>query len=215
VTFTICTAEQRSEEWRRARAGRVTGSKAADILATVKSGEAAKRRDYRSQLLAERLTGQPQDDVFVNDAMQWGIDKEADAFAAYEAYSGHLVRRTGFLAVDDQPIGCSLDGDVDDFTGIIELKCPKTATHLGYLRGGIVPPAYVPQIVHNLLVSGAQWCDFASFDPRLPAPLQLFVVRHARDEKQIASYELALSLFLSELEVEVYELRKRMEPVTA
>lgn len=212
MTFTVCTAEQRSDEWRRARAGRVTGSKAADFLATVKSGEAAKRRDYRAQLLAERLTGQPQDDVFVNDAMQWGIDKEADAFAAYEAHTGHLVRRTGFLAVDDLPIGCSLDGDVDDFTGIIELKCPKTATHLKYLRAGVVPPDYVPQIVHNLLVSGAQWCDFASFDPRLPGPLQLFVVRHERDDKEIASYELALHLFLSELERDVAEMRQRMEP---
>lgn len=216
MTFTICTAEQRSDEWRRARAGRVTGSKASDLLANGKGrAEAVSRRDYRCQLLAERLTGQPQDDTYVNAAMQWGIDQEANAFKAYEDFGGHMVRRTGFLACNELPIGCSLDGDVDNFTGIIELKCPKTATHLKYLRAGVVPPDYVPQIVHNLLVSGAQWCDFASFDPRLPEPLQLFVVRHQRDDKEIASYELALSLFLSELERDVAEMRQRMELAVA
>ncbi len=174
MTFTICTDEQRSAGWFAARAGRVTGSKAKEILANGKSGaEAVTRRDYRCQLLAERLTGQPQEDSgFVSDAMRWGVEQEANAFAAYEAHSGHLV-------------------------------------------AGVVPSEHLAQIVHNLYVTDALWCDFVSFDPRLPAPLQLFVVRHMRDEKQIASYQLALSLFLSEVEVEVFELRKRMELAVA
>ena len=216
MTFTICTDEQRSAGWFAARAGRVTGSKAKEILANGKAGaEAVTRRDYRCQLLAERLTGQPQESDFVNDAMRWGIEQEANAFAAYEAHSGHLVRRTGFLACDDSMVGCSLDGDVDNFTGIVELKAPKTATHLKYLKAGVVPSEHLAQIVHNLYVTDAQWCDFVSYDPRLPGPLQLFVIRHQRDEKQIASYQLALSLFLSEVEVEVFELRKRMELAVA
>jgi hypothetical protein len=94
--FTVCSAEQRSPAWFAARAGRLTGSRAGDMLATIKSGEAAARRDLRTQLVVERLTGQPQEDTFINAAMQWGIDHEADAFAAYEAQSGNMVRRTGF-----------------------------------------------------------------------------------------------------------------------
>jgi len=212
MTFTIINADQRSDEWKLARVGRVTGSRASDVLATIKSGEAAARRDYRLQLTTERLTGQPQDDTFVNAAMQWGIDQEANAFAAYEAQQGVMVRRTGFLACSDRMIGCSLDGDVDDFTGLVELKCPKSATHLKYLKAGVVPSEHLPQIVHNLLVTNAQWCDFVSYDPRFPPALQLFVVRVNRDGAQLASYELALSLFLNEVERDVNEMRRLMEP---
>ncbi len=207
MIFKVCTAEQRSEEWRQARVGRVTGSKASDLLATVKSGEAAARRDYRAQLVVERLTGQPQDDTFVNAAMQWGIDKEADAFAAYEAQTGHMVRRTGFLSVVDLMVGCSLDGDVDGFLGIIECKCPKSATHLKYLRSDGVPAEHMAQIIHNLWVTGASWCDFVSFDPRFPPELQLIVRRVERDDKDIVAYSLAVSLFLSEIDREVAALQ--------
>jgi len=212
VTFTISTTEQRSPEWVAARLGRVTGSRAADVLAIIKNGEAAARRDYRTQLVVERLTNQSQEDGYTNAAMQWGIDHEADAFAAYEGAQGVLVRRTGFLSVDEPMVGCSLDGDVDEFTGIVELKCPKSATHLKYLRsGGVLPSEHLPQIVHNLWVSGAQWCDFVSFDPRFPPSLQLYIVRVQRDEVAVKSYELAVSLFLSEVSSEVEALRRLME----
>lgn len=210
MTFNICHDEQRSADWFAARIGRVTGSRAADVLATIKSGEAAARRDYRTQLVVERLTLQPQEDGYINAAMQWGIDHEADAFAAYEAQTGQIVRRTGFLQATDRMVGCSLDGDVENFAGILELKCPKSATHLKYLRGGSVPSEHVPQIVHNLWVTGAQWCDFVSFDPRFPQSLQLFVVRVPRDEKQIASYELAVTLFLTEVDNEVGQMVQLM-----
>jgi predicted phage-related endonuclease len=202
VTFTIVTADQRTQEWRQARCGRVTGSRAKDVLASIKSGEAAARRDYRTQLVTERLTGQPQDSDFVNADMLRGIEMEGDAFRAYEAHSGNLVRRTGFLAVNEHLIGCSLDGDVDQFTGIVELKVPRSATHVRYLRDGGVPAEHVPQIVHNLLVTGAQWCDFASFDPRFPEALRLFVVRLHRDDAQIEAYLKKLSAFLEEVEAE-------------
>lgn len=212
MTFTICTAEQRSPEWFQSRVGRVTGSKASCVLAVIKSGEAAERRNYRAQLVVERLTGLPQGDDFVNDAMEWGIQQEANAFAAYEALSGSLVRRTGFLSATDQMVGCSLDGDIDNFKGILELKCPKSATHLEYLKLPIetVPTRHVPQMAHNLWVSGAEWCDFVSYDPRFPPELQMFCRRYYRDDIAQKSYELAVSLFLGEVDRDVADLRKKM-----
>lgn len=209
MNFTIIETAQRSPEWFRARAGRLTGSAAADMLASVKTGEAAARRDLRVRLLAERLTGQPQEDTFVNAAMQWGTDHEADAFAAYEAASGHLVRRTGFLAHTTLLAGCSLDGDVENFAGIVELKCPKTATHLGYLDGGAIPARHLPQLTHNLWISGATWCDFVSYDPRLPADLQLFISRLTRDEAAIRAYETKARAFLAEVERAVEALQTK------
>lgn len=206
MKFKIIEAEQRSPEWFLARAGRLTGSRANDILAKVQKGEAAARRDYRLQLTAERLTGTPQESDFVNAAMQRGIDCEPLAFAAYEAATGEMVRRTGFLCADELMVGCSLDGDVSDFHGIIELKCPKTATHLTYFKGGGLPSSHLAQVTHNLWVTGAQWCDFASFDDRLPKALQLFKVRvHAKDI-DLESYDGAAMQFLAEVEAEVKAL---------
>ena len=201
--FTIIDAEQRSEAWFKARLGRLTGSRAADCLATIKSGEAAARRDLRVQLVCERLTQTLQEDPFVNAAMQRGIDCEPLAFSAYESLTGNVAHRTGFLAHNTLPIGCSLDGHIGNFEGILECKCPKSATHLSYLRGGKTPAAYLPQITHNLWVTGAAWCDFLSFDDRFPPDLQTFLVRVNRDEKDIAAYESAALLFLSEVAAEV------------
>lgn len=207
MTYTIVTAEQRSPEWRIARAGRVTGSKAKDVLATIKSGEAAARRDYRTQLVTERLTGIPQDGDYVNADMQRGIDLEPLARAAYEARTGSLVRETGFLACDALRIGCSLDGDIDGMTGILELKVPRSANHLRYVRAFQADPHAAPsehaaQITHNLLVSGAQFCDFCSFDDRFPPPLQLVVIRVRRDDEAIAAYLRKLAAFLEEVDAE-------------
>ena len=201
--FTVIDAEQRSPEWFQARLGRLTGSRAADMLATIKSGEAAARRDLRTQLVCERLTNTLQEDAFVNAAMLRGIECEPLAFSAYESLTGNVAHRTGFLAHNTLAIGCSLDGHIGDFAGILEVKCPKSATHLGYLRAGKVPTAYIPQIVHNLWVTGAAWCDFLSFDDRFPPELQTFLVRHERNGQEIVSYALAANLFLSEVEAEV------------
>jgi len=199
----IVMAEQRSPEWFQARLGRLTGSRAADMLATIKSGEAAARRDLRTQLVCERLTQTLQEEAFVNGAMQRGIECEPLALQAYEALTGEVAHRTGFLAHRTLAVGCSLDGHIGDFAGILELKCPKSATHLAYLRSGQVPAIYVPQITHNLWVSGAAWCDFLSFDDRFPPGLQTCLIRVERNEQQIASYALAASLFLSEVEADV------------
>ena len=197
--FTVIDAEQRSPEWFAARLGRLTGSRAADVIATIKSGEAAARRDYRTQLVCERLTGQLQEDPFVNAAMQRGIDCEPLAFAAYEARTGQMVQRTGFLSSTAHLAGCSLDGHIGDFDGLIELKCPKSATHLKYLRGGVMPADHLAQVTHNLWIAGAAWCDFVSYDDRFPEALSLFVVRVERDEAAIAAYEREAVKFLAEV----------------
>lgn len=207
MRFAIVNADQRSAEWFQARAGRLTGSRAADMLATIKSGEAAARRDYRMQLVTERLTGQPQEDGFVNAAMQRGIDLEPMAFAAYEAVTGNVAVRTGFLSHTTHLAGCSLDGHVENFAGIVELKCPKSSTHLRYLKDGGVPKDYLPQVTHNLWISGAEWCDFLSYDDRFPSELQVFYVRVLAKDLDMAGYEASALKFLAEVDTEVNALK--------
>lgn len=205
--FTVITAEQRSPEWFQARLGRLTGSRAGDMLATIKSGEAAARRDLRTQIVVERLTNSLQEDVFVNAAMQRGIECEPLAFAAYESLTGQMAIRSGFLAHTLHRVGCSLDGHVGNFEGILEVKCPKSATHLRYLRSAKVPSDYLPQITHNLWVSGAEWCDFLSFDDRFPPALQTFLVRVHRAELDMDAYEKTALAFLAEVDTEVAAVR--------
>lgn len=207
MKFTVCLADQRSDEWRHARCGRLTGSRAADMLATIKTGEAAARRDYRMQLVCERLTGQPQDDVFVNAAMARGIECEPLAFAAYESLTGQVVHRSGFLAHTEHLMGCSLDGHIDDFAGILECKCPKSSTHLQYVKDNIVPKAHLPQITHNLYVTGAAWCDFVSWDDRFPLPLQIFRARVHREDVDLKDYEAKALAFLAEVERDYQAIR--------
>lgn len=206
-TFTIIDAEQRSDAWRLARAGRVTASRASDVLAKIKSGEAAARRNYKTQIVAERLTGQPQDDGFVTSAMVRGIELEPQALAAYEAATGQIATRVGFLAHNELPIGASPDGVVGDYEGIVELKVPNPATHVGYLRGWKMPTDYVPQVMHLLLVTGAAYCDFLSYGPNFPTELQTFIVRVHRADLDLDGYERDLRLFIAEVETELASLR--------
>lgn len=205
--FDIIDAPQRSPEWFKARAGRVTGSKAAAVLGQVKGGgENAARRDYRLQLVCERLTGEPQEDPYQNADMARGIELEPAARAAYEIETGRVVLESGFLLHRSRLIGCSLDGHCDDFAGVVELKCPRSATHLRYLREGI-PADYLPQLWHALLVTGAAWADFASYDPRFPEPMRLCVYRLERPEADIEAYRAKLDAFLAEVDAEEQKLR--------
>lgn len=208
--FTIIDCEQRSEEWLQARAGRATASKADAVLAKIKTGEAAGRRDYRVQLVVERLTGKPAESGFINAEMQRGIDLEPDARLAYEAHTGLIVRETGFLSMTEIMAGCSLDGDINNFEGLVSFKCPKSATHIEYLKGRRLPPAYVPQATHEMWITGAQWYDFCSYDDRLPEGLQFFHVRVERSEfkAELSAYEVELSKFLTEVDAEVETVKK-------
>lgn len=211
----ILTESQRTPEWIQARIGMFTASRAADMLATVKTGEAAARRDLRLQLVLERVTGQSQEDAYVNAAMQRGNEKEPDAFAAYEALTGNLASPCGFVAHDTLMAGCSPDGIVGDYEGLIELKCPKSATHLSYLRSRSVPRDYLAQITHALWITGAQWADFLSFDDRFPAPLQVFYARIHCGDVDLKAYELAATLFLTEVDKECAEVGRMAEVVAA
>jgi len=214
--FTVINAEQRSETWRRARAGRVTASRASDFLAKVKSGGySTSRKNYLIQLAAERLTGQPQDDGFVSAAMARGIELEPAAFSAYEAVTGEWAERVGFLVHNDVLIGASPDGVIGDYVGVLELKVPNPATHIGYLRAGVLPSDYLPQVMHQLLVSGADYCDFMSYGPNFPAALQTFLVRVKRTDVDLEGYRVELLHFLSEIEAEVAALTTLANPMEA
>lgn len=205
--FDLIDAPQRSEAWFAARLGRVTGSRAADVLATIKSGEAAARRDYRMELVTERLTGASAEDVYLNADMQRGIDLEPQAFAHYEALTGRLADRSGFLAHRELMAGCSLDGHVGDFEGIVEIKCPRSASHLAILKAGTPPAKYLPQIRHNLWITGAAWCDFVSFDPRWPEQYRMVVARVLAGDADLPAYEAEVRRFLAEVDLEVAALK--------
>ena len=209
--FTVIDAPQRSPEWRKIRAGRLTASVADAVTAKGRNGEeAVTRRDLRLRLVCERLTGEPQEDGYQNGDMLRGIELEPAAFAAYEALTGEVAHRVGFCAGEDMT-GCSPDGMVDDgvrlFVGVVELKCPKSATHLGYLRAGVLPTTYVPQVTHTLWVTGAAWCDFLSFDPRFPPALQTFLIRVHRADLDIDGYAKKALAFLDEETAETEAVR--------
>lgn len=208
--FIAHNVEQRTDDWRRLRAGRVTGSAADALLAERKkgTGELAVRRNLRQKLVVERLTGLPVEDSARGAAVQRGNDSEADAFRAYEARTGQMVKRIGFLEHTRLMAGASLDGYVGDYAGIVELKCPTSAVHLDYLLAGAVPDDYRGQIFHNLYISGAAWCDFVSYDDRFIDPaLRLLVVRVERDETQMKAYELMLTAFINEVDAEVEKVQ--------
>lgn len=206
----LYTVDQRTDAWRQLRAGRLTGSRAKDMLATIKSGEAAARRDLRMQLVVERLTGIPQDSTFINADMQWGIDHEAEALKAYEAETGAMVTPIGFCAHDTILAGTSPDG----FTGadgLVSIKCPRSANHVRYLREGVEPAEHAAQNTHELWLTERAWIDFVSYDPRLPERLQLFKVRVTRTPAQLADYEKKATAFLAEVETEYQALLTHMD----
>lgn len=209
-TFTVHDVEQRSEAWLTLRAGRVCGSMADTMLTKFGrggKGESVGRRDLRIRLACERLLQRSLDDGYVSFDMRRGIEKERDAIAAYEAATGSVIRRTGYLAHNLLPVGCSLDGHVGDFLATCQIKAPKTATHLEYLRIkklDDVPVEYVRQMTHELFcVPTAAYADFVSFDDRVPEPIQLVRFRIYREQLDLAAYELELRLFLSEIEKEL------------
>jgi hypothetical protein len=177
------------------------------MLATVKSGEAAARRDLRMQLVCERLTGRPQESGYVNADMQRGVDLEPAALAAYEAMTGDFVTTSGFLALPDLMAGCSLDGHLGDYQTLVSIKCPKTATHIGYLRAGVMPTSYVPQMLHEMWITGAREYHFLSFDDRLPDALRTFFVRVSRDDRAVQDYADKAKQFIQEVDREVEALR--------
>lgn len=210
MSYTVVTCEQRSDEWYAARAGRLTGSAAADMMRIQKSNgkPAASRKHLMTRLALERITGRPQERAFTTGAVQHGIDTEPAAFSRYEAETGEILEPVGFLLLDGVMAGCSLDSFISGNRGIVEGKCPESATHLEYLNSREIPEDYRWQCIHNLWVSDAAYCDFISFDDRFPEDLQYLCVRLVRNDVDIRAYEAAALKFLAEVDAQVAAINR-------
>lgn len=217
----IINVEQGTPEWKAARVGRVTASRIRDILAQGKgSKESASRADYRMELACEILTGEPQGDVFFSNDMKWGVDQEPFGRGAYGVAEGVIVDQVGMVIhPSNDRCAASPDGLVNwdgenSPEGLIEIKCPKTKTHVNYIQAGGVPTDYQPQMLWQMACTGAQWVDFVSFDPRLGGKaegLQLYICRFERDEARIAEVEREVTKFLAEVDELVATLTKMGE----
>jgi len=196
---------QGSPEWFAIRLGKVTASRVADVVAKTKSGYSASRANYAAQLIAERLTGTVAES-YTNAAMQHGTDTEPEARAAYEFYQGVTVEEVAFVphpSIDQA--GCSPDGLVGA-DGLVEIKCPQTAAHLETLLGQAVPAKYETQMQFQMACCDRQWCDFVSYDPRMPENMRLFIKRVPRDAERIKELETEVASFLLEMAVKLSQL---------
>lgn len=199
--------EQRTAEWFQARLGKVTASRVADVIAKTKTGYSASRENYMAQLVVERLTN-TQAETFTNAAMQWGTDQEPFARAAYELKMGVMVDETGLVDHPTIPMaGASPDGLIGE-DGLVEIKCPNTATHIDTLLTQTVPAKYITQMQFQMACTGRQWCDFVSFDPRMPQKAQIFIKRVLRDDLFIKEVESEIKKFLAEVSAKVDQLNK-------
>jgi putative phage-type endonuclease len=204
--------DQQSPEWFSARLGKVTASRISDVVAKTKTGYSASRKNYMMQLLCERLTGR-KEDAYVNAAMQRGTELEAIARSAYEVDKGVMVKEVGFVSCPFAEIamaGASPDGLVND-DGLVEIKCPNTAQHVEFLRTGKIDPGYELQMLFQMICTQRKWCDYVSFDDRLPEELQYKCVRFNYDEKAAMEVLIEVEKFLAELdslEAEMKQLQK-------
>lgn len=196
--------EQRTTEWHQARLGKVTASRVSEVIA---KGKGATRESYMADLIVERLTGQ-RGGGFSTAHMEWGTEQEPHARAAYSARTGELVEEVGFIQHPRlEHAGASPDGLVND-EGLVEFKCPATSTHLDTLLAGEVPTKYIPQMQWQMVCTGRKWCDFVSYDPRLPEHLRMFVKRVERDDKYITTLEGEVKTFLAELNEKLEKLQE-------
>jgi len=199
--------EQRTEEWFAARCGNVTASRVADVMARTRNGYGASRKNYMAQIIVERLTGNPVE-TYHNSAMQWGTDTEPMARIRYASELFCIVEEVGFIP---HPIiqysGASPDGLVDD-SGLVEIKCPNTSTHIDTLLNGTIADKYIKQMQWQMACTGREWCDFVSFDPRMPEHLQIWINRIKRDAELISEIESEVKSFLSEVDEKINALNK-------
>jgi putative phage-type endonuclease len=199
--------EQGSAAWHALRLGKVTASRVADIVAKTKSGVSAMRGNYMAQLVAERLSGVVEEG-FTNATIQWGSEQEAEARLAYAFRTGLQVDQVAFVPHPTIGMsGASPDGLVGD-DGLVEFKCPLTATHIESLLGGSIPGKYETQMMWQMACTGRSWCDFASFDPRLPEAMRLLVKRVPRNPIRIVELETEVRGFLAEVDQTVAQLTR-------
>ena len=200
--------EQRTDDWFAARLGKVTASSLHKVLARTKTGYGADRANYLTQLVLERVTNSKAEG-YVNADMQWGIDQEPFARAAYEAHTGVLVDEIGFMPHPTiEMSGASPDGLVGD-SGMVEIKCPSSKTALEcWLSDDPVESKYFAQMQWQMACAGRDWCDYVVFDPRMPQKAQLFIHRVNRDNEWLATTEKEVVKFLAEVDAKVAALRK-------
>lgn len=204
----VIECEQGTEAWKMARCARITASKWDAVMSSIKSGEAATRRNYRAEMICEILTGEPTPSGFQSDEMRWGVDHEGDARLAYQTITMQEVKKIGLvLHPTNDRIAASPDGLVGN-KGLVEIKCPLTSTHLDYLMMGVVPSKYKHQMLGQMLCCEREWCDFVSYDPRLPKEYQLLIFRFHRDNKEIILMEASALQFLSEVDATIAQISK-------
>ncbi len=201
----LIQAEQRSEEWFKARLGRATASRFNDIMARTRSGYGAQRKNYKAELVVETLTG-TQNEFYASTAMQWGTDTEPVARLAYILETGNEVEETGFWLDDELGAGASPDGFVGE-DGLLEIKCPNTATHLETLERKEVPFQYRAQVQGQMWITGRKWCDFVSYDPRLPENAQMIIIHVERDDEYIKNLAQEVEDFMIEVVEQVEFVR--------
>jgi len=201
---------QGSDEWFQARLGKATASRIKDVIAKTKSGPAATRANYLTELVIERITG-VKEEGFTNGFMAWGTDQEPEARRRYESEKGILVQEIGFVDHPTIPMsGASPDGLVGS-EGILEIKCPSTKTHIETLLADTIPPQYVAQVQWQMACTQRAWCDFVSFDPRMPENAQFFCVRVNADFDYIKTLEEEVVKFLAEVEETIKQLNRRFK----
>jgi putative phage-type endonuclease len=204
--------EQLSPEWFAQRCGKATASRISDIVAKTKSGYSTSRANYMAQLVVERMTNQVAES-YTNAAMEWGIENEGFARANYESKMNLLVTETGAIDHPTIPMSAaSPDGLVVDkdnaSLGCLEIKCPNTAQHISTLLGEEVAKKYYDQMQWQMVCANRSWCDFVSFDPRMPEGLQLFIKRIPRNDKYLAELEGEVIQFLAEVDDKVNKLNQ-------
>lgn len=201
--------EQRSSEWFKERWGRATASRFGDIMAKGRAGQKLSGwKNYLAELVIERLTEPPtEDDGYKSPAMEWGITYEPTAILEYELRTGNQVGNAFFEKHPTLEAGASPDGYVGD-DGLVEIKCPNSATHLETLRTREVPKQYYAQVQGQLWITGRKWCDFISYDPRFTQNAQLFITRVERDEDYIEELEEEIIEFLQEVEAETNQVKE-------
>ena len=198
--------EQRTEEWFAQRLGKVTASAISNVIAKTKTGVSASRENYSTQLTLERLTNK-QAEFYTNSAMEWGTATEPQARQHYELYRDVFVDEVGFITHPTIKMsGASPDGFVGE-EGLVEIKCPESKTQMETLLNQKVPTKYIPQMQWQMACTGRKWCDFCSFDPRMPENLQIFVQRVERNDEYIKMLEQEVIAFLVEIDQKVEILR--------
>lgn len=202
----VIDCEHGSEEWHQARCGKVTASRIADIVRQTKSGVSKMRQTYLGEIVAERMSGKPVTSGFRSKPMEWGIETEDEAREVYGIMRGVMPIKVGLVIHPNIPMAAASPDRLVGEDGLIEIKCPNTATHIDTLLGAKIDLDYWKQIQWQLACTGREWCDFVSYDPRMPSDLALHVTRVVPNREAISALTDAVTAFLGDVDATVQKL---------